>query len=767
MTSNPQLVEALKNRTLILFVGTDLPETITGLPSRAELARGLAERHRLDVSPSLAQVAQRVSRAGNRFDFTDYLRRELDTAGIPIPSFYRNLAAFAQAHDVPAIITTAYHNQLEHALRETSVPFDRIVRGSDVAFARPNRLALIKLYGDVQMPDTLVVTEDDHFGLERNRDKENVLDEVRGLLKKQTVLFLGYNLADPDFNLLWREVLDRMGRFVRTAHAVWPNLPEEEQRVWRDRSIRVLESDPWGLLGSTEPISASVQREDAVLPVPQREPRVSVRPDTATDTPPLRCFDLEIRIHARDADGRPYAVEASLGNGGHFTGGELRLNRDTLREAALDPQAYGQQLADALFFGPIRDAYLKATTYAETLAENCLRLRLWIDHDVADLHALPWELLRVDDVLLSANAATPFSRYLPATTPWETDVTARPLRVLAVISNPTDLANYGLPPVNAEVEHALLKEALADQDVQLDFLEPPVTLSRLEAKLRDGYHVLHYVGHGAVGKEHGEPVLYLQREDERAALVKGRRISAMLARQGVRPHLVVLSACESATVATEDAYVALGPQLIQRGVPAVVAMRGKISQASARTFSQTLYERLLAHGVVDLAMNEARSTLVTAECPDAAVPVLFMRLKDGRLWRRDDDPREQPEHTVFDQRGQQVGTQINVAGDYHAPPAQSIHITGNGNVIGDHSSRRVVTGGPTDTAEPGRPNTALLRRRLRRLDSVEIESLCLDHFPQVYDKFSRGLRRDEMINLLLDHCRRNSEEAARLSTLLP
>jgi phosphoglycolate phosphatase-like HAD superfamily hydrolase len=744
MTSDPQLIEVLHNHTLVPFVGADLPEAVTGLPSRADLARGLAQRHNLDVSSSLAQVAQRVSRAGNRFDFTDYLRRELDTAGAPIPAFYQNLAAFAQAHDVPAIITTAYHDQLERALRDADVPFDRIVRGSDVAFARPDRLALIKLYGDVQMPDTLVVTEDDHYGLGRDRDKEDVLDEVRGLLKKQTVLFLGYNLGDPDFNLLWREVLDRMGRFARTAYAVWPGLPEEERHVWRDRSIRVLETDPWGVLGSKEPMFAPIQREDAVLPVPQQEPRASVRPDTAADTSPsLRCFDLEIRIHARDADDGMYAVEASLGNGGHFTGGALKLDPESLREAALDPQAVGQHLSDALFAGPIRDAYLKAATYVEAKeAWNCLRLRLWIDRDAADLHTLSWELLRADDVLLSANAATPFSRYLPATTPWETDVTACPLRVLAAISNPVDLETYRLSPVEVEVERTLLKEALADQDIQLDFLAPPVTLPRLEAKLREGYHVLHYVGHGAVGKKRGEPVLYLQQDDERAALVKGRQISAMLARQGVRPHLVVLAACESATVATADAYVALGPQLIQRGVPAVVAMRGKISQASAGTFSQTLYTRLLAHGVVDLAMNEARSTLLTAERPDAAVPVLFMRLKDGQLWQRENESPKQP-------RQQSV-----------KPAQTTIHITGDGNVIGDHSSSQVVK---TETTGL---RASALRRRLRRLDSVEIESLCLDHFPRVYDKLSRGLRRDEMINLLLAHCRRHPDDAKRLDELL-
>jgi CHAT domain-containing protein len=241
-------------------------------------------------------------------------------------------------------------------------------------------------------------------------------------------------------------------------------------------------------------------------------------------------------------------------------------------------------------------------------------------------------LLRVDDVLLAASAATPFSRYLPATTPWETEIAARPLRVLAVISNPKDLAEYRLAPLNVEAERALLAEALEDRDVQIEFLDPPVTLARLEAKLRGGCHVLHYLGHGAVSKKQHQPALYLQSQDESTALVRGNQLAAMLARQGVRPHLVVLSACESATVATEDVYAALGPQLIQRGVPAVIAMRGKITQHSARIFNRTLYTRLLAHGVVDLAMNEARSTLLTEGRADAAGPVLFMRLKDGRLW---------------------------------------------------------------------------------------------------------------------------------------
>jgi len=63
-------------------------------------------------------------------------------------------------------------------------------------------------------------------------------------------------------------------------------------------------------------------------------------------------------------------------------------------------------------------------------------------------------------------------------------------------------------------------------------------------------------------------------------------------------------------------------------------------------------------------------------------------------------------------------------------------------------------------------DSAALRAKLQRLDDVELETLVLDHFPAVMDKFSRGLRHDEKLNLLLDYIRRRPEEASLLATLL-
>jgi hypothetical protein len=268
MNRIPDLADHLTQQRLALFVGADLPAALTGVPGRAELARGLARRKGLAEGLSLAAVAQRTMSGGNRWEFTDYLGRQLETAGRQPQRFHQMLAR------LPArtIISTAYDNLLELAFQQAGESINRLVRDADVAFADPRRRTLIKLYGDVQQRDTLIITEDDHYGLWRSRDKEALLDEVRTILRRNAILFLGYDLADPDFNLLWREVLDRMGRFVMGAYAVWPGLPDDERRVWEGRQIELIDAEPLDFL---ERLVAAVAGE----PEPASQPGSS--PDRA------------------------------------------------------------------------------------------------------------------------------------------------------------------------------------------------------------------------------------------------------------------------------------------------------------------------------------------------------------------------------------------------------------------------------------------------------------------------------------------------------
>ena len=260
-----QLTEALQHHTLALFFGADLPSEVTGLPARSDLARELARRQGLDEMLPLAEVAQRVSQASNRWAFTDFIRGALDTSGKSPQPFHQRVVTLVKEFQIETIITTAYDNLLEAAFQGAGVGINRVVRGSDANFINPDRPTLIKLYGDVQQPDTLVVTDRDHSDLLRDRDKEPILDEVRRALRRNTMLFLGYNLADPDFRILFDGIAE--SRFARTAYAVWPGLPEADLTMWRDRGILILDSDPFGLFGDVVPQSIPHSRTETVTPV--------------------------------------------------------------------------------------------------------------------------------------------------------------------------------------------------------------------------------------------------------------------------------------------------------------------------------------------------------------------------------------------------------------------------------------------------------------------------------------------------------------------
>jgi len=105
-----------------------------------------------------------------------------------------------------------------------------------------------------------------------------------------------------------------------------------------------------------------------------------------------------------------------------------------------------------------------------------------------------------------------------------------------------------------------------------------------------------------------------------------------------------------------------------------------------------------------------------------------------------------------------------------APAAWSAGISP---IAGDPAALLAALAAPTALAAPApvsaipaASNLVQLRRLLAQLDDVELDTLCMDHFPAVYDKFARGLRLDEKRNLLLDHCRRHPEAADRVAALL-
>lgn len=376
-----------------------------------------------------------------------------------------------------------------------------------------------------------------------------------------------------------------------------------------------------------------------------------------------------IRVRRWDEAAEAYPVEVELDDGHFFRDGLLRLDRQALLTAESDPQEYGLELFYALFSGPVRRAYDTATGQAAARTEGRLRVRLWIDDDAAELHALPWErvyhVYRGQPVPLATSSSTPFSRYTGLEIAEPQPITAPCIRFLVAISNPLDLPS-GLSPIPVEQEVENLRQALGDlcrrRPIQVTFMPGQTGLSpelrqQLEGegyqvhdgvtglddvfRLLPGCHVLHFLGHGHFRPqgERGEGVtrLFLERVDGRWEAVEDEDLVTRLTAIDPLPHLVFLSACETARRDPEAVhpFIGLGPKLVKAGVPAVVAMQDVVPMPLARQLTGDFYQGLLEHGVVDQALNQARLLLFEREEVDWAIPVLFMRLKEGQLFAAD------------------------------------------------------------------------------------------------------------------------------------
>jgi hypothetical protein len=129
----------------------------------------------------------------------------------------------------------------------------------------------------------------------------------------------------------------------------------------------------------------------------------------------------------------------------------------------------------------------------------------------------------------------------------------------------------------------------------------------------------------------------LEDEAGKVDVVAGKELVTRIREMRQRPRLVVLASCQSAGQGDSEtrsddrgALAALGPRLAEAGIPAVLAMQGNVTMQTVAEFMPVFFRELQRDGQIDRAVSVARGAV--RERPDWWVPVLFMRLKSGRLW---------------------------------------------------------------------------------------------------------------------------------------
>ena len=291
-------------------------------------------------------------------------------------------------------------------------------------------------------------------------------------------------------------------------------------------------------------------------------------------------------------------------------------------------RAAGTRLFDSLVAGDVQRLWIRAET---RIGNGGLRVRLAIQPP--RVAALPWEALfdRDRNRLLAASGRTPLvrmetqSRYLPAPRPLNNRA---PLNILVAAAEDP----YGEIDVAAQQRTlADLFAGLPDDQVRVHQRSGRFSVVDLAQEVAaNDIDLLHLISHGQADS------LLLWHNGQPVAVEAGAVSTALERAETLR--LVYLSACLAGQSSARVAFTTVGPQLLQLGIPAVIAMQFAVSDADAMAFADMFYRELLTGpcpGAVDAAMGYARSSLYALN-PDAfsfGTPVLWLNAPDGVVFQ--------------------------------------------------------------------------------------------------------------------------------------
>ncbi len=305
------------------------------------------------------------------------------------------------------------------------------------------------------------------------------------------------------------------------------------------------------------------------------------------------------------------------------------LNLIELRQANKDLQKdLGNELYKALFPDQV-NARFHATMAGAQAGKSSVRLRLIFESP--ELAALPWEFLYDEqtNTFLGNNTDTVLSRYIDVPLQKrEIKAASLPLKILLVISSPTDLAT-----LDTNGEEALIREALGKHieagKIELDVIKEATTRN-IRQKLREKpYNVFHFIGHGDFNSNKG--YIYLVDEGSKKKQLDDETFANFFLGNN-HLGLVVLNCCRGATVSPNQAFAGTVSNLVRRGIPAIVAMQYTIADSTAKLFADEFYKTLALGYPVDTAIQSTRNGIsidVGLDRRDFATPVLYMRAKDG------------------------------------------------------------------------------------------------------------------------------------------
>lgn len=173
----------------------------------------------------------------SRTKLVEFLMKELHFGKIRPGSTYK---AFCELF-TGIICTTNFDSLLEDEMILLHRPVSVIVTKDRLTIGNDDESKIIKLHGDFNHPDKMVITENDYDTyIERN---PIFATYIANLFITNTMLLIGYSFDDNDFRGIWQIINSRLGKMTQPAYCVMVNASQEKIARYHRRNIRVINLD--------------------------------------------------------------------------------------------------------------------------------------------------------------------------------------------------------------------------------------------------------------------------------------------------------------------------------------------------------------------------------------------------------------------------------------------------------------------------------------------------------------------------------------------
>lgn len=223
-----EIISKMRRGEIILWVGSGF-SSLAGYPTGSQLVNIIKEK----LNPSEKQYFEKKDNLDEVAEEFVQLRSRKELKSILLEVFKKvptNLKYHKLVSEIPqiqTIITTNYDKSFEYAYGSDIFP---IISDKDFPSFPRNKISLYKIHGDIDIPDSMIITESDYRSYYDSGKEDLIWHKIKTLISEYSILFIGYSFGDSNIKSIFEYILKRLGGLHKNCYLITRNLSDHKKR---------------------------------------------------------------------------------------------------------------------------------------------------------------------------------------------------------------------------------------------------------------------------------------------------------------------------------------------------------------------------------------------------------------------------------------------------------------------------------------------------------------------------------------------------------